>query len=187
MKEKYFSLLILGLLVLPIIFSGIVSADPVLSLDGLFSTSVYQEYLKPYFLPAGAPDDGTHLLIGIISFIMIMAVMYEILMLISPLGDTANIILTICTGLLVILFGGVIQVASWVIAFGAFVFGWAGALGVFMTLMMGVAGIIFIFFGGRWLGVWIARIKTRKLEMKAIKDSGNILYLKWLAKNVGKP
>jgi hypothetical protein len=109
-------------------------------------------------------------IIGLIVAIMIFAVLLDIIMLVTPFSKTTNWIIGIGVALIAIMSSLTVKVAAGFILVGTRLFAWAGAAGIFLTIILGILVIWFIFFGGNKISDWIQDVKARG---KAAQDSRN--------------
>ncbi|MFA7707747.1 MAG: hypothetical protein WCX73_02250 [Candidatus Pacearchaeota archaeon] len=166
----------------------LVLAGPISS-TGDFIDSTFYKTIEEWVVPSGM-EGASGMIVGIITLLILFAIMYDIIMLVAPFSSTVNIIIAIGLGILMILFQWNLTVCAWVISVGASVFGWAAGAAALLTIVMAIAALFFIFFGGIKVQEWITGVRGRRrileAEDRAYKSAASIVKGTRVLKEVGK-
>lgn len=184
-SKSFLGIFLLGVLLISFVIAGIgmVGADDVTinyflfgdeqSSNAFFSTPFYNNFIKPYFIPEGMGDNFGALIIGIITLAILLSIMVDILLLVSPFSNVTNWIIGVGIGLLMILSGANVTVGAWVFLVGSAIFGFAGIAAGLLTIVMSILALVFIFFGGQWIRKWIITTRARRRELDLTKKALN--------------
>jgi len=185
---KIFALSILAILMVSF-FVGVVSAFTADELNKKFIESEVYQFIKPYLVPVGM-EGFWGLIIGVISLAILFSITIDVFTFIPVFNKTTSWMIAIGVGIVMIISGWVVTTAGWFFNVGAVLFGWAGSVSIFLTILIGI-GILFAFFyGNYWLTTHLMRIRTARenleTEMKGRKAGGAIAGLKHMAEEAAK-
>lgn len=192
MKKEHiartFTFIILGLFLFSFCAS-VVSANAFTDKVGEITTSITTfTSAKDYFVVEKIETNyGTSIawIIGFISLIIVGAIMLDLVMLVAPFSETVNWIIGIGLEIIMILMKTTVAIASGIFLIGSQVFGWAGAAAGGLTIVLAIAALIVIFFGGQKLQAWLIGVRTRRrgleLTKKALNSAEDIKALRRLS------
>jgi len=114
-------------------------------------------------------NDVLWIFVGIFGSLVLVLIMADLLMAISPWSDYINWVLAVGVFIVLALVGAIRGAVAGVFSFAGVLFGAGSALALIMTAVVFFAAVIFVFVGGSKIQGWIANVKNRKQILRAQK------------------